>query len=385
MSLEPWPSATSILRPLAQRTSAPERCASPSPLAESLPPRWWPIAVWSIWKRSSSPSVCAKSRAVTSTSSPRARSTSITGRMTSTCGELVRSIQTRKDGAGYLAQVFRRVGVRAAMRKTLLAGLAARRLARRRVHRLRRRLGPRRLRHGPPGRHDVHRRCAVHRELHLHRRRRHGLHRPGRPLLGHRRPDRHRRLPDPEPARTARRSRSPAPPSPARWSTTRWTAMQAAGETDADTCAYNDIALIKPRPGRLRQGQPVGPDARRPDRPRRHDRDRRHRLHVRQLLAAPGHHAALAQARQEPRRLGRRLDAPRLHRLARHPGRLGLRLHGRSGQRVRRPLARSSSPRSPPPTASRTCARCCQYMRSHGGPDVTLAAGTEPFTGSIIG
>ena len=25
------------------------------------------------------------------------------------------------------------------------------------------------------------------------------------------------------------------------------------------------------------------------------------------------------------------------------------------------------------------------YMRAHGGPDVTLAAGTEAFTGSIIG
>ena len=25
------------------------------------------------------------------------------------------------------------------------------------------------------------------------------------------------------------------------------------------------------------------------------------------------------------------------------------------------------------------------YARTHGGPDVTLAAGTEPFTGSIIG
>jgi len=29
--------------------------------------------------------------------------------------------------------------------------------------------------------------------------------------------------------------------------------------------------------------------------------------------------------------------------------------------------------------------RMLAYMRSHGGPDVTLAAGTEPFTGSIIG
>jgi hypothetical protein len=25
------------------------------------------------------------------------------------------------------------------------------------------------------------------------------------------------------------------------------------------------------------------------------------------------------------------------------------------------------------------------YARTHGGPDVTLAPGTEPFTGSIIG
>jgi len=29
--------------------------------------------------------------------------------------------------------------------------------------------------------------------------------------------------------------------------------------------------------------------------------------------------------------------------------------------------------------------RMLQYARSHGGPDVALAAGTEPFTGSIIG
>ena len=88
------------------------------------------------------------------------------------------------------------------------------------------------------------------------------------------------------------------------------------------------------------------------------DRAGRHRLLVRQLLAAPGRHAALAEDRQEPRRLRRRLDAPRLHRLARHPRRLGLGLHGRRGQRVRRPRARSSSPRSSPPTASPTCARC---------------------------
>ena len=83
-----------------------------------------------------------------------------------------------------------------------------------------------------------------------------------------------------------------------------WTAMQQAGETDADTCAYNDFALIKLNAADSRQGQPVGADARRPDRARADDRGARHGLLLRQLLAAPGHHAALAEARQEPRRSG---------------------------------------------------------------------------------
>ena len=46
-------------------------------------------------KRSHSSSVWAKSRAVTSTSWPSARMTSISGRITSTCGLLVKSTQTR--------------------------------------------------------------------------------------------------------------------------------------------------------------------------------------------------------------------------------------------------------------------------------------------------
>jgi hypothetical protein len=47
---------------------------------------------WSVW---------AKSRAVTSTSCPRARRSSITGRRTSTCGLFVRSIQTRMGDRDY--------------------------------------------------------------------------------------------------------------------------------------------------------------------------------------------------------------------------------------------------------------------------------------------
>ena len=45
--------------------------------------------------------------------------------------------------------------------------------------------------------------------------------------------------------RSAPRSRSPAPPSPARWPTTRGSTMQANGETNADACAYNDLALVR--------------------------------------------------------------------------------------------------------------------------------------------
>src|SRR3954467_7309460 len=95
-SLEPWPSARSN-GPLrrAQRTSAPERWARPRALAATRPPRWRPMTSCSMPKRSHSCTVWAKSRAVTRTCAPRSRSTSMTGRMTSTCGLLVRSTQIR--------------------------------------------------------------------------------------------------------------------------------------------------------------------------------------------------------------------------------------------------------------------------------------------------
>src|SRR5919108_5164527 len=108
-SLEPWPSATSIRRPRAQRASAAERDSRPAPLAAKRPPRWRPIGSAASPWRSARPSVCAKSRAVTSTSAPRRSSARITGRMTSTCGELVRSTQTRiADGGGDLGGLLAR-------------------------------------------------------------------------------------------------------------------------------------------------------------------------------------------------------------------------------------------------------------------------------------
>ena len=89
------PSPRRSARGRAQRASAPLRLSRPSPCWRSRPPRWRPMAVWAMPKRSHSSSVWAKSRAVTSTSCPSSRMASISGRMTSTWGQLVRSTQTR--------------------------------------------------------------------------------------------------------------------------------------------------------------------------------------------------------------------------------------------------------------------------------------------------
>ena len=62
-----------------------------------------------------------------------------------------------------------------------------------------------------------------------------------------------------------------------------WNTMQANGETDPDTCAYNDLALVKLDPADVAVDEPLGSRLRRPD---RHGEPRRHRLdglHVRQL------------------------------------------------------------------------------------------------------
>src|SRR3954447_2940660 len=105
-SLLPWPIERSKRLPRAQRSSAVERETRPTPLAATRPPRWRPITSCSMPKRSQRPTVCAKSRAVTRTSSPRARSASMTGRMTRTWGLLVRSTQTRiADGVDDLGHL----------------------------------------------------------------------------------------------------------------------------------------------------------------------------------------------------------------------------------------------------------------------------------------
>ena len=104
----------------------------------------------------------------------------------------------------------------------------------------------------------------VHVQLRLHPGRRH-LHRAGRALLRHRRGDRDRRLPRRVAAARARRSTSTAPACAGRWSTTPGSPCRQAGETDEETCAYNDFALVKLDPadvGKVNPSIPVfgGPE-----------------------------------------------------------------------------------------------------------------------------
>ena len=94
-SYEPCASARSKPRPFAQARSARSRETSERALPSRERPPWRPITSASSPCSSSSCSVCAYSRAVISTVSPRARSRAISGANTGTCGELVMSTQTR--------------------------------------------------------------------------------------------------------------------------------------------------------------------------------------------------------------------------------------------------------------------------------------------------
>ena len=97
-----------------------------------------------------------------------------------------------------------------------------------------------------------------------------------------------------------------------------WIAMANAGETDADTCAYNDFALVRidPRdhdavnPSVPVFGGPQGIDTAGPR--------RRAGLHLRQLLAAARPDPAVAPRRPQPRDGRQWVEHHDLHG---HPGR----------------------------------------------------------------
>ena len=87
--------------PRAQRTSARRALGQPDRLGRHAPAAVAPDDLVLDAEALAQRTVWAKSRAVTRTSAPRARSTSMTGRRTSTWGLLVRSTQIRIAHGGH--------------------------------------------------------------------------------------------------------------------------------------------------------------------------------------------------------------------------------------------------------------------------------------------
>ena len=184
-------------------------------------------------------------------------------------------------------------------------------------------------------------------------------------------------------ARSARRSRSTAPASPARMVYNSWITMQAHGEADADTCAYNDLALVRLDPADVRQGQPVDPVLGRPDRARRTDGAARRQVYtygnsslrggVTQLSPKQGTSLGDRRRRLEPQRATRSRRAS--------PVTPGSAFMDRQGRRS----ACSATLQLAPLAGSNgvgDLARELAYMHANGGPQAQLVNGTAPFRGT---
>ena len=155
-------------------------------------------------------------------------------------------------------------------------------------------------RHHPPRRADPHRRRAVHRQLRLHRRRRH-LPRPGRPLLGHRRP--------PPRSTAAPRARCPSarpwrsPARPARHPGLQLLARHAGRRRDRP--GRLRLQRLRPRPPRPRRRRPRStrrPALGRPDRRqhRRHASRRRRATATATPACARASRCSQPEARHQP-------------------------------------------------------------------------------------
>lgn len=163
-----------------------------------------------------------------------------------------------------------------------------------------------------------------------------------------------------------------------------WTAMQQAGETDPDTCAYNDFALIKLDPadyGKVNPSVPTlgGPTA---------------------LGDTTATGDSVYSYGNSSLRQGITLLSPKIGKSLGASG--GGWTHlvytvtpgipGDSGSGFMDDKGNAfgvlSTLQLAPVVASNGVSdlpKALAYARAHGGPQVTLAAGTEPFTGSLVG
>lgn len=163
-----------------------------------------------------------------------------------------------------------------------------------------------------------------------------------------------------------------------------WTAMQAAGETDPDTCAYNDFALIRLDPadhGKVNPSVPTlgGPTA---------------------LGDTTATGDTVFSYGNSSLRQGITLLSPKIGKSLGASG--GGWTHlvytvtpgipGDSGSGFMDDAGNAfgvlSTLQLAPIAASNGVSdlpKALAYARAHGGPQVTLAAGTQPFTGSLVG
>ena len=137
-----------------------------------------------------------------------------------------------------------------------------------------------------------------------------------------------------------------------------WLAMQAAGETDADACAYNDFALVRIAPADVGKVNPSIPHWGGPTGLNTTGNPALSRaLQLRQLEPAARPHPAVAQDRREPRHHRRRLDATRpTPSRPGIPGDSGSALLDAQRPRRRRAVHRGHRARSPAATTSATSA-----------------------------
>jgi hypothetical protein len=163
-----------------------------------------------------------------------------------------------------------------------------------------------------------------------------------------------------------------------------WLTMQQRGETDADTCAYNDFALIKLDPADYGKVNPSVPTLGGPS-----------GLGTTTATLDDVYSYGNSSLRQ-----GITLLSPKLGKSLGTQGNGWTHLvytvtpgiPGDSGSGFMDAQGRAfgvlSTLQLAPVAASNGVSdlpKALAYARAHGGPDVTLAAGTEPFTGSIIG
>src|SRR4051812_39236504 len=164
-----------------------------------------------------------------------------------------------------------------------------------------------------------------------------------------------------------------------------WTAMHQAGETDPDTCAYNDIGIIKLDPadyGKVNPSVPTlgGPTALTSSGTQQGDTVFSYgNSSLRQgiTLLSPKQGVSLGDDGNGWTHLVATVT-PGI------PGDSGSGFMDADGNALGVLSTLQIAP-TPGSNGVSDLAKMLAYMRTHGGPDLTLATGTEPFTGSIVG